>query len=68
MDATSLLWGVFFGSIGMGYFMYGKKRSRPVVRYTGIALMIFPYAISDNVILVIVGALLLMLPMFVKEN
>mgnify|MGYP000040488392 CR=1 FL=1 len=66
MDINTMLWGLLFGSIGFGYFIYGKKQSHPVAKYTGIVLMIYPYFITDNVALVIVGVILLLLPKFVK--
>jgi hypothetical protein len=66
MDMTTLLWSVFFGSIGFGYFIYGKKQSHAVARYTGVALMIFPYFIHNTTVLVIVGFMLLLLPKFLK--
>jgi hypothetical protein len=66
MDMTTLLWGVLFGSIGFGYFIYGKKQSHAVARYTGMTLMIFPYFIQNTTALVIVGFMLLLLPKFLK--
>jgi hypothetical protein len=27
-NSAPLLWGILFGSIGMGYFIYGKKQGR----------------------------------------
>lgn len=66
MDTATLLWGLLFGSIGLGYFIYGRKQAQPVAKYTGIALMIYPYFISNTVMLVMLGALLLLLPKFVK--
>jgi hypothetical protein len=66
MESTIMLWGLFFGSIGFGYFIYGKKQSHPIAKYTGIVLMVYPYFIANNVALVIVGVLLLLLPKFVK--
>jgi hypothetical protein len=61
-----MLWGLLFGSIGFGYFIYGKKQSHPVAKYTGIVLMVYPYFITNNVALVIVVIILLLLPKFVK--
>jgi hypothetical protein len=58
----TLLWSVFFGSIGFGYFIYGKKQSHAVARYTGISLMVYPYFIQNVTALVIVGFMLLLLP------
>lgn len=67
MDMTLILWSLCFGSIGFGYFIYGKKQSHTVIRYTGIALMIFPYFIHNIVALIVVGFMLLLLPKFLKR-
>jgi len=53
---------VVFGSVGLAYFVYGKKQQRFVPLLCGIALMAFPYFISDTVLLVIVGLLLSAVP------
>jgi len=66
MDSTALLWSLLFGSIGIGYFIYGRKQSHVVARYSGIALMVYPYFVSSTVMLVIVGVVLLLVPRFVK--
>ncbi len=55
-----------FGSIGLGFFIYGKKQKVIVPLMVGIALMIFPYFIADLTLLVIVGAILMVLPYFVR--
>lgn len=62
MHTALLLWGVVFSSIGIGYFIYGKKQADPVVRYTGVALILFPYMIDNSTILVFVGLALMALP------
>lgn len=62
MNSALLLWGVVFSSIGLGYFVYGKKQVNPVVQYTGVALMLFPYAIDSSTALVLVGLALMALP------
>lgn len=61
-----LLWGVVFGSVGLAYFVYGKKQQRFVPLLCGIALMAFPYFISNTVLLVVVGLLLSVVPYFLK--
>ena len=66
MDMTTILWSLLFSSIGFGYFIYGKKQSHVVARYTGVALMIYPYFIQNTLALVIVGVMLLLLPKFLK--
>ena len=59
-----LLWGVVFGSVGLAYFVYGKKQQRFVPLLCGIALMAFPYFISNIVLLVVVGVVLSAVPYF----
>ena len=38
-----LLWGLVFSSIGLGFFVYGKKQQRLVPFVCGLALLICPY-------------------------
>jgi len=52
--------GLLFGSIGMGFFVYGKKQG------SGLALMVYPYFIENTVIVVVVGILLTVIPYFVR--
>jgi hypothetical protein len=67
MDSTStLIWGVIFGSIGLGFFVYGKKQKTVIPLFCGIGLMVFPYFISNMYVLVISGVVLVALPFFVK--
>ncbi len=67
MESTSLLiWGMVFGAIGLGFFTYGKKQKAIVPLFTGIALFVFPYFISNIYMLVIVGIILVVLPYFVR--
>ncbi len=63
MDTSaSLLWGLLFGSIGVGYFIYGKKQGRFVALLSGIVLCIFPYFVSNSWLMAILGAVLVALP------
>ena len=67
MEGTSLLiWGILFGAIGLGFFAYGKKQKAVVPLFTGVALFIFPYFISNVYMLVMVGVVLVVLPYFVR--
>ena len=67
MEGTSLLiWGMIFGAIGLGFFTYGKKQRAIVPLFSGIALFVFPYFISNVYMLVIVGVILVALPYFVR--
>jgi len=65
-SSAQLIWGMVFGAIGLGFFVYGKKQRAAVPLVAGIALFIFPYFISNVFLLVIVGSVLIALPYFVK--
>ncbi|MEP7704796.1 hypothetical protein [Paraglaciecola sp. 25GB23A] len=62
MNMALILWGLLFSSIGFVYFVYGKKRQNLVIRYTGVALIVFPYFIKTPAMLVLIGLLLMALP------
>ena len=66
MDTASLLWGLLFSSIGFGYFLYGKKQHSVVPLLCGIALMVYPYFISGNVLIVVIGSVLSAIPYFIQ--
>ncbi len=67
MDSTAvLLWGLLFGSIGFGFFLYGKKQKAVVPLITGIILCIVPYCIANVYALVIVGMILMAIPFIVR--
>jgi hypothetical protein len=62
-----LLWGLLYGSIGLGFFIYGRKQRAPIPLLCGIALMVFPYLVTNIVLLVAIGALLIAIPYFFRE-
>jgi hypothetical protein len=66
VNESWLLWGLLFGSIGLGFFVYGKKQRAVVPLVCGLALMIFPYFVSNTVLLVVIGAVLIAVPYFVR--
>lgn len=61
-----LIWGILFGAIGFGYFLYGKKQKAIIPLCIGIVLCVFPYFIADVYVLVGVGVLLVAIPFFVR--
>jgi hypothetical protein len=61
-----LLWGLLFGSIGLGYFIYGRKQSASVPLVCGLALMVFPYFVSNVPLLVGIGIVLIAIPYFLR--
>ncbi|PWB13791.1 amino acid transport protein [Acinetobacter sp. AM] len=66
MNATQLFLGVIFSSIGLGYFLYGKKQKLTVPFVVGLVLMVFPYFIESNVLLGSIGILLSIIPYFLR--
>ena len=66
LDTASLLWGLLFGTAGFGFFVYGKKQQKVVPLVCGLVLMVFPYFVSNTVLLVAIGALLIAIPYFVR--
>ena len=67
MGSTAvLLWGLLFGSIGFGFFLYGKNQKAVVPLITGIALCVVPYFIANVYVLVMVGVILIAIPFFAR--
>jgi hypothetical protein len=67
MSAGQLLWGLLFSSIGLGFFIYGKKQRVPVPLVCGIALMIYPYFVANLYLLVAIGIALAAVPYFFRQ-
>jgi hypothetical protein len=66
LSTSSILWGVLFGSVGLGFFMYGKKQRAVVPLVCGVVLMVLPYVVSNTIVLVAIGVALMALPYFVR--
>lgn len=67
LSASSLFWGMVFGSIGVGFFVYGKKQGEVIPLLCGLALMIFPYFVSSTLLLVALGAVLIAIPFYYRN-
>lgn len=66
MNQAQLFWGVLFGSVGLGLFIYGRKQKVLMPYVCGLALMVFPYFISNTLLLVAAGVILSIAPYFVR--
>lgn len=53
-----ILGAIVFGLVGMAAFRLGRRRERPRTRWLGVALMVYPYAVSRTWLLWGVGLLL----------
>ena len=65
-STSYLLITLLFSSIGLGYFIYGKKQKHRVAFWTGIALMAYPNLISQPAPMVVTGLALMLIPKFLK--
>lgn len=66
MSGSLLVWAVLFGSIGFGFFVYGKKERAIVPLLAGIALIVAPYLVSNVILLLLIGCALVAAPYFVR--
>src|SRR6266853_1419587 len=57
LSAANLIGGFVFDSIGFVAFIYGKRMNlwRPML--LGIALMVYPYFISDDLLMIAIGTI-----------
>ena len=66
MNTSLLLWSLLFSSVGLGFFLYGKKQQAVVPLFSGLALMIYPYFVSSSILLVAIGVVLVAVPYFIR--
>jgi hypothetical protein len=53
-----LLGSLLFGLVGYAAFRRGRKAQRPELTWAGVALMIYPYVVSQTWLLWLTGAIL----------
>ncbi len=66
VNTTTLFLGLIFGSIGMGYFIYGRKQKQGIALISGVALCALPYLVSDILFITLIGVGVMALPFFFK--
>jgi predicted membrane protein len=66
LSESWFLWGLLFGSIGLGFFVYGSRQRAVVPLACGLALMIFPYFVSSTLLFVTLGIVLTAIPYFFR--
>lgn len=68
MDTTTLMLGLLFGSIGMGYFMFGKKQGRLVPLGAGIGLMAIPMVLTNPIACTVTCVAMMIAPFVVRDG
>jgi hypothetical protein len=63
---SSIILGVIFGAIGVGYIIYGKNERRGMALLMGVTLCVYPYFVTSIILSIIIGLALMSVPMFVK--
>jgi hypothetical protein len=66
VNVSLLFFGLVFGCIGFGFFLYGRNQRAPVPLVCGVLLMVVPYFIPSTMVLIIVGVVLMAVPYFVR--
>lgn len=66
MSPALLFLGVLFGSVGVGYCVYGRRQRALVPFLSGVLLIVIPYLISNLAGLIATGVVLAALPFAVR--
>ena len=59
LSPGNLFASLVIGTIGMGFFLYGKKQQRMPQLIAGLALMVYPYFIPNVGWMIAVGVALM---------
>ena len=76
LDASGFAWpspaylfgAIMFGLIGLAAFRYGKKTANPRPLMIGVAMLAYPYAISETWALYAIGCALCGLLYWLRER
>ncbi|SYZ72576.1 conserved hypothetical protein [Candidatus Zixiibacteriota bacterium] len=67
MSGTTLFMGLVIGSVGAGYFIYGKKQRRWIPMVAGIGLFVMPYLPLGTGLTVAISLILCIIPFLIKS-
>lgn len=67
-ETASLLWGLLFSSIGIGYFIYGRKQRNRLFYWSGIGLMLYPYVVERPPLMIATGVAVMAIPFLLKNR
>lgn len=58
MDVTWLFQSMWWSTVGLSYFVYGKRQAKIMAMTCGTLLMIFPYFVDSNLWMCVIGVVL----------
>lgn len=61
---ATLIWGMVFSAIGLGYFIYGKRQQHVLALVCGLGLMLYPYFVDSAWLMVFIGMALMAPPWY----
>jgi len=64
----SIFGAILFGAIGMGAFVHGKRVGQVKPLAIGVALMVYPYFVSEAWLVFAIGAVLCFLLYLTREG
>ena len=59
MEGAWLAWSSLFALVGLAVFSYGRRQRRGAPTLLGVALMVYPYFVSNIFVLIGIGVLLI---------
>ncbi len=65
-EPSYLIISLVFSSIGLGYFIYGRKQKHQVAFYSGVCLLLYCYVITEPVWMIGAGVALMLAPKLVR--
>jgi hypothetical protein len=68
MDSTAGLYiSLLFGSIGVGYIIYGRKQQSWMTWGAGIVLCVYPYFVPNIWLMLLIGAGVAGVPFLLRD-
>jgi hypothetical protein len=61
VNANALLGSLVVGSVGLGFFMYGKRQQRIPHLVVGLVMMVYPYLVGSVGLMAIIAVVLVAL-------
>jgi len=62
-----IYWDILISLVGLGFFMYGRKRPDVVALLTGLIIMVYPYFIASLGWSILVGLIIIAVYAFLKR-